>query len=819
MTGLRARSWVGSRRLSNTSHDDQGHTASRSVHAKRRRVHAKRSRSISAIVAMTAVLIGFPVIATVGLSSVPSAQATTIPSSQGTDFWVSFESNCTFDGCGTPSGPGNLYLFISGSTATTGTVTDGAIGFSKTFSVTPGVVTSIQVPSTAENDTSDSVVANGAVHITASAPVSAYGLNTLEYTTDGYLGLPTSILGNSYLVEGYGGGFGSQFEVVGTQNDTTVTITPSEDVGSYTEGTPYTETLNQGDEYQLVDQAGGDLSGTIITSSAPVAVFAGNDCADVPPDYGYCNTLAEEMTPTDTWGTSFLTEPLATRTGDTFRFMASKNDTTVDIDGSAVSTLNAGQFYETVLTSASSVTANNPIQVMQYSNGETYDNADADPMDITIPPTGQFLNSYTVTTEPDGADPAITQNYLNIVAPTAETSSIELDGTDLPSSDFTPIAGSSYSGAQIAVGFGDHNVSASLPFGLTVYGFGGYDAYGYPGGFTLSPIATVTKVTLAPTTSTYTVGSSACETATVTDQNGDPVSGVRVNFTVTGVNPTAGFAYTSSAGTAQYCYIGTTTGTDTEGAAVETVTSNSATIKWTPKVTKNTDAVVLNFGSAPTYGPQSPVAPGNRESLEANVDPNGVKDPGSGVTAPTGTITFYDGATQIAKVSTSAYEGSAFAADFTSSLPPGNNEITAYYSGDANYPAETSNQVQITVAAGAKSTATATPTTVGLNFGSAPTYTEQSPVGAGNREILTATVTVNGVVNPGGSVKAPTGTVVFYNGSTIIGSTTLTSYEGSGYASLSTTALPPGSNEITAVYGGDLTHPASTSNQVQVTVS
>ena len=72
------------------------------------------------------------------------------------------------------------------------------------------------------------------------------------------------------------------------------------------------------------DRRRRDLSWTSITSSAPVAVFAGNDCADVPIGDCACNTLAEEMTPTDTWGTDFLTEPLDTRTGDTFRFMASE---------------------------------------------------------------------------------------------------------------------------------------------------------------------------------------------------------------------------------------------------------------------------------------------------------------------------------------------------------------------------------------------------------------------------------------------------------------------------------------------------------------
>ena len=143
----------------------------------------------------------------------------------------------------------------------------------------------------------------------------------------------------------------------------------------------------------------GDLSGTTITSTQPVGVFAGTLRGRSPTDYA-CNTLAEEMTPTDAWGTQFLTEPLATRTGDTFRFMASEDNTTVDVNGVAVDTLNADQEYETVLTSASTVTANNPIQVMQYSNGESYDNADADPFDITISPTGQFLDSYTVATEP-----------------------------------------------------------------------------------------------------------------------------------------------------------------------------------------------------------------------------------------------------------------------------------------------------------------------------------------------------------------------------------------------------------------------------------
>jgi hypothetical protein len=63
----------------------------------------------------------------------------------------------------------------------------------------------------------------------------------------------------------------------------------------------------------------------------------------------------------------------ATRTGDTFRFLASQDNTTVSVNGSPVATLNKGKYYETVLTAASVVTADNPIHVMQYSNGQQVD--------------------------------------------------------------------------------------------------------------------------------------------------------------------------------------------------------------------------------------------------------------------------------------------------------------------------------------------------------------------------------------------------------------------------------------------------------------
>jgi hypothetical protein len=235
--------------------------------------------------------------------------------------------------------------------------------------------------------------------------------------------------------------------------------------------------------------------------------------------------------------------------------------------------------------------------------------------------------------------------------------------------------------------------------------------------------------------------------------------------------------------------------------------------------TKTPDTVTLHFGSAPTYGPQSPVAPGTNEVLEATVNPNGITNPGSSVTAPSGTVTFLNGSTPLATVPVNASRGSGYAADSTTHLAAGSHEITAVYNGDSRYSTSTSNQVQITVTAGAKATATSTPTTVGLDFGSGPAGTEQSPVPLGSHEVFTATVSPNGIVEPGSSTPAPTGTVSFFDGTTLLGTVNVSAFMGSSFASFPTGGLPIGSHEITAVYNGDHNHPASTSNQVQVSVA
>ncbi len=178
-------------------------------------------------------------------AAAPATIAAGQPDSKGTDFWLAFLLNYEE----TPT----LTLFITGDTNTTGTVSIPGLAFSTPFAVTAGTVTSVVVPSNAMIATSDTVESKG-IHVTAESEVAVYGLNRIQYTTDAYLGLPTDILSNEYIVLGYKNVDivnGTEFGVVATQDGTTVTIVPSVTTGAHVAGVPYAITLNQGQAYQL----------------------------------------------------------------------------------------------------------------------------------------------------------------------------------------------------------------------------------------------------------------------------------------------------------------------------------------------------------------------------------------------------------------------------------------------------------------------------------------------------------------------------------------------------------------------------------------
>ncbi len=490
------------------------------------------------------------------------------PDSRGTEFWLAFPGNYV--------GGSTMSLFIAGDVATTGTVEIPGLAFSTAFSVTPGTVTTVTLPAAADIQTSDLVEAKG-VHVVANAEVTVYGLSRIPATTDAYLGLPVDILGTEYFVMAYPAGSAPEFAIVGAADGTAVTITPTVAAGTRAAGVPYTINLNAGETYQLRSVAGADLTGTTISSTQPVALFGGNQCATVPPGVFFCDHVVEQIPATVTWGRSFVTVPLATRlNGDTFRILASTDATAVSINGTLAATLDAGEVLEQIIAGPSQITSDKPILLAQFSNGTAFDNVTSDPFMMLVPPTEQFLGSYTVTTPATG----FTTNFINVAARSEAVGNIILDGTVIPASAFTAIGSSGYSAAQVPVGPGTHTLSGTLPFGVFVYGFDVADSYGYPGGTSLAPVVSVTAIDLQPESATNPVGTEHCVTATVTDESQAPLAGIRVDFSVSGANEAEGFDVTGEVGTTQFCYTGMNGGDDTIQASVGAIT-DAASKSWT----------------------------------------------------------------------------------------------------------------------------------------------------------------------------------------------------------------------------------------------
>lgn len=511
------------------------------------------------------------------------------PDNKGREFWIVFNTNNDNFGVA-------LSLFITGDVATNGQV-EFPDGSSQSFSVTPGSVSTVDVPSSFLSTLQDGIESNG-IRITAGEEVTVYGLNQKTFTTDAFLALPVDILGTQYMVISYNSlgssiSTASMLSVVATEDNTQVTIVPSVSLSGRPAGVPYNLTLNQGETYQLLATvASADLTGSTINSDKPVAVFSGHTCGNVPPSTGFCDHMVEQVPPLSSLGQSFVTIPLATRdAGDVFRVMATKEATEVNIVGTGgyneAFTLNSGQFMELSIPSNTytRITATEAVLVAQYSKGQASDNVISDPFMMLIPPFEQFQNSYTVTTPATGFN----RHFINLAVQNSQISNITLDGALLPSSAFTPIPETDFSGAQVEIEAGTHNVSNVLPFGAFMYGFGSYDSYGYPGGQALAKVEEVRDISIVIEPEIK-QGSEYCFHALVTDSDGTPVVGVRVDYVVEGVNPVVGFGITDEEGRAEFCFHAVNQGEDIITATVGNTSDQATVVTVLPRA----DSLVLN---------------------------------------------------------------------------------------------------------------------------------------------------------------------------------------------------------------------------------
>jgi hypothetical protein len=178
---------------------------------------------------------------------------------------------------------------------------------------------------------------------------------------------------------------------------------------------------------------------------------------------------------------------------------------------------------------------------------------------------------------------------------------------------------------------------------------------------------------------------------------------------------------------------------------------------------------MVSTATALTSSPD-PSAFGQQVTLTAMVSP---------FSGPSGTVQFFDGVNSLGIVALSG--GSASLT--TAALAVGTHFITASYSGDSNFTGSTSASLTQTVLATTSTTTTLT---------SSP-----NPSKSGRPVTFIATV----------SPSTATGTVLFFDGSTLLGTSPLVG----GQASFSTSSLSAGKHSITAAYSGNTNFNGSTS--------
>jgi len=352
-----------------------------------------------------------------------------------------------------------------------------------------------------------------AFRVAADYPVVAVQFNpiggALGYTTDASLLLPTHVLALDYLHlawnQGYGDG--STMIVAATQDNTTVTVTPKVGTPAGKNGLPMMPAnqptnvvLNRYDYMQVVvGPTGADLSGSAIKSSAPVAVFGGHSCANVPTTaVGACDHVEEQIFPLETWGQNYIASRNPKRGNEPmlWRIIAAEDNTTVNFDpptaiGAQV-VMNKGQIVEFQDQNDFSITADDPILVAGYMLGCQATGVAGDPGDpymLLMIPNEQFQSEYVFL-----VDSSYQQDFAKLVRPTGAQVNVACLGV-VPDNRWTSIGNSGYQWATINMNPGEANckpgtneATGNMPFGISVSGQAYAASYAYPGGLALKPI-------------------------------------------------------------------------------------------------------------------------------------------------------------------------------------------------------------------------------------------------------------------------------------------------------------------------------------------
>ena len=359
----------------------------------------------------------------------------------------------------------------------------------KQFDLKAGGIRVISLPGSTRTMGSTGIEKNKGIRITANKPISVQGLSILSKTSEGFLGLPVDALDMYYIVPTFFVAINAIVQVVATEDNTLVSFKLKLPAGGrvrygdvrYVDGEFINATLNELDVFQVLGDS--DLSGTIVTSSKPIAVFSGNDCAMVPTNRQPCNHLVEQIPPVSNWGIEFMTNPTPNRQeGDEFHVIASMQNTVVSVDTQFKARLNKGGKYitEAPWNESLVISTTQPSLVVQYSKGSN--TLKLSPSMSLVPPKEWYSNDYTVYVPKDDTDNAF-DSYINVVIDTSWRNDLRVKGADDLSIDWKIISGGFSRASLHLASDGVYHVYHKNPladFSAVLYGMASQKLFSFP---------------------------------------------------------------------------------------------------------------------------------------------------------------------------------------------------------------------------------------------------------------------------------------------------------------------------------------------------
>jgi gliding motility-associated-like protein len=314
-----------------------------------------------------------------------------------------------------------------------------------------------------ENQPPDQVLDKGLL-LQSSVPVTAYYEVNYSNNPEIFALKGTNALGTEFYTPfstNYDNGIftpaaRSGFEIVATEDSTTITITPTANLIGHPAGVPFSINLNRGQSYSLVaESASGALhpAGTHITSNKPIAVTLKDDSATFQ---GCRDLLGDQLVPVSMVGTDYIVmKGFLNPGGDRAYVLATADSTEIFIDGSLtpIDTLNSGeQFIVDIVNSSVFISGSKPIYVLHVTGVGCE-------MGSAVLPSIECTGSSTVSFTRSNAEVF----RLNIMVRSGSEGSFTLNGstTLVPASAFTPVNGTggvwlsaqlAFTTANIAVG-------------------------------------------------------------------------------------------------------------------------------------------------------------------------------------------------------------------------------------------------------------------------------------------------------------------------------------------------------------------------------